>query len=55
MATARTIDVAGSILRIDVDQQAAGKKYAIPKDNPFVSKAKAQPGSTRTVCGTCGA
>lgn len=28
----------GSILRIDVDQQEAGRQYAIPKDNPFVGK-----------------
>jgi len=26
----------GSILRIDVDKQTAGRKYAIPADNPFV-------------------
>ncbi len=26
----------GSILRIDVDHQDAGRNYAIPKDNPFV-------------------
>jgi uncharacterized repeat protein (TIGR03806 family) len=29
-------DLLGSILRIDVDNAAAGKGYAIPKDNPFV-------------------
>ncbi|MCH9053211.1 MAG: PQQ-dependent sugar dehydrogenase [Proteobacteria bacterium] len=33
----------GSILRIDVDHQDAGKKYAIPQDNPFVGHAKARP------------
>jgi glucose/arabinose dehydrogenase len=33
----------GSILRIDVDKSASGKKYAIPADNPFVSVAGAQP------------
>ena len=33
----------GSILRIDVDHQDSGKKYAIPKDNPFVGKADALP------------
>ncbi len=33
----------GSILRIDVDHQSPGKKYAIPADNPFVGKEKAQP------------
>lgn len=26
----------GSLLRIDVDHQEQGRKYAIPKDNPFV-------------------
>ena len=33
----------GSILRIDVDHHDQGKKYAIPKDNPFVGKGKALP------------
>ena len=28
----------GKILRIDVDHQDAGKKYAVPKDNPCVGK-----------------
>ena len=28
----------GKILRIDVDHQDPGKKYAIPKDNPFVGQ-----------------
>jgi glucose/arabinose dehydrogenase len=28
----------GSMLRIDVDSQANGKPYAVPKDNPFVGK-----------------
>lgn len=33
----------GSILRIDIDKKDAGKNYAVPKDNPFVGKAGAQP------------
>jgi glucose/arabinose dehydrogenase len=33
----------GSMLRIDVDHQDAGKKYAVPKDNPFVEQNNAQP------------
>ncbi|MDA1164012.1 MAG: PQQ-dependent sugar dehydrogenase [Planctomycetota bacterium] len=32
----------GSVLRIDVDHQDDGKGYAVPKDNPFVSKADAR-------------
>ncbi len=28
----------GKVLRIDVDHQDEGKKYAIPKDNPFVGQ-----------------
>ncbi len=28
----------GKFLRIDVDKPAAGKKYGIPRDNPFVGK-----------------
>ena len=28
----------GKILRIDVDHHDAGKKYAIPKDNPFAGQ-----------------
>ncbi len=35
--------VLGSILRIDVDQKANGKNYAIPKDNPFLDDQKAKP------------
>ncbi len=31
------------ILRIDVNQRAAGKNYGIPKDNPFVGRADARP------------
>lgn len=33
----------GKVLRIDVDQQDAGKKYAIPKDNPFVGNSSYAP------------
>jgi glucose/arabinose dehydrogenase len=33
----------GKVLRLDVDHQANGKKYAIPKDNPFVGKSNAAP------------
>jgi uncharacterized repeat protein (TIGR03806 family) len=36
-------DLFGSILRLDVDHQSAGKPYAIPKDNPFVGVANARP------------
>ncbi len=32
----------GSILRIDVDHHDSGKKYAVPKDNPFVGRDDAQ-------------
>jgi quinoprotein glucose dehydrogenase len=31
----------GKILRIDIDHQDAGKKYAVPKDNPWVGQAGA--------------
>ncbi len=33
----------GSIIRIDVDKQADGKKYAIPADNPFVGSSDSRP------------
>ena len=33
----------GKVLRLDVDHQADGKKYAIPKDNPFVGQPDAAP------------
>jgi glucose/arabinose dehydrogenase len=33
----------GSLLRIDVDHHQPGKNYAVPADNPFVSRAGAQP------------
>jgi glucose/arabinose dehydrogenase len=33
----------GKVLRLDVDGKANGKKYAIPKDNPFVGKSNAAP------------
>jgi glucose/arabinose dehydrogenase len=32
----------GKVLRIDVDHKDEGKKYAIPKDNPFVSDKEAK-------------
>jgi putative heme-binding domain-containing protein len=36
-------DLLSSILRIDVDRHDEGKKYAIPKDNPFVNFKGARP------------
>ncbi|MDY3561921.1 PQQ-dependent sugar dehydrogenase [Gemmata sp. JC673] len=33
----------GKILRLDVDQKADGKNYAVPKDNPFVGKNDTRP------------
>ena len=36
-------DLLSSILRIDVDHPAAGKAYAVPKDNPFVDRKGARP------------
>jgi uncharacterized repeat protein (TIGR03806 family) len=32
----------GSVLRIDVDREDPGKKYAIPEDNPFVDREGAR-------------
>jgi putative heme-binding domain-containing protein len=36
-------DLLSSILRIDVDHKDEGKKYAVPKDNPFVAMKGARP------------
>src|SRR5262249_32823911 len=36
-------DLLSSILRIDVDHKDAGKNYAVPKDNPFVTMKDAAP------------
>lgn len=33
----------GKVLRIDVNHKSDGKKYAIPKDNPFVSQKEVLP------------
>ena len=33
----------GSLLRIDVDHTEAGKNYSVPNDNPFLTRAGAQP------------
>jgi glucose/arabinose dehydrogenase len=33
----------GKVLRIDVDRKDKGKKYAVPRDNPFVAKSGARP------------
>jgi glucose/arabinose dehydrogenase len=33
----------GKVLRIDVDHKDDGKRYAVPKDNPFVKMADARP------------
>lgn len=33
----------GSILRIDVDHSTAEKRYAVPKDNPFIARKGARP------------
>src|SRR5262249_47816249 len=33
----------GKVLRLDVDHKDAGRNYAVPKDNPFVSRDGARP------------
>jgi uncharacterized repeat protein (TIGR03806 family) len=35
--------LAGKILRLDVDHPDSGKRYGIPKDNPFAGRAGARP------------
>lgn len=35
--------ILGKVLRIDVDKKDDGKKYGIPKDNPFVGQKDARP------------
>jgi glucose/arabinose dehydrogenase len=35
--------VLGKIIRIDVDHPSGGKKYSVPKDNPFVDQPGAAP------------
>jgi glucose/arabinose dehydrogenase len=35
--------ILGKILRLDVDHKSDGKPYAIPKDNPFVSRPDVRP------------
>ena len=39
----RIDDLLASMLRIDVDKEADGKAYSIPKDNPFVNMKGARP------------
>ena len=36
-------DLLASILRIDVDRPDSGRKYGIPKDNPFMGRKNARP------------
>ncbi|QDU20525.1 PQQ-dependent sugar dehydrogenase [Urbifossiella limnaea] len=36
-------DLLGSVLRIDIDKNDAGKNYAVPKDNPFVGLPNVRP------------
>src|SRR5207248_946149 len=35
--------ILGKVLRIDVNSKADGKKYGIPKDNPFVDRIEVRP------------
>lgn len=42
--TGQTLDdLLGAVLRIDVDHRDEGRRYAIPRDNPFVDRAGARP------------
>jgi uncharacterized repeat protein (TIGR03806 family) len=42
--TGQTLDdLLGAVLRIDVDHPDPGRNYGVPKDNPFVSRARARP------------
>jgi glucose/arabinose dehydrogenase len=38
-----TKSILGKVLRLDVDHKENGRNYAIPKDNPFVSKSEFAP------------
>jgi glucose/arabinose dehydrogenase len=50
----RLDDLQGGVLRIDVDHPDPGRNYGVPKDNPFVARKGARPGSGPTACATPG-